>query len=194
MKGLIIDNYDSFTYNLYQYFGELSSSQVDVVRNDKLTLREIKERDYDYFVISPGPGHPAVARDFGISTDLLQTLALNVPTLGICLGHQGIGYSFGTKVVKAKKLMHGKTSTILHDNKGIFAGIPQNIEVARYHSLILDAATVPSSLEVSAQTTEGEVMGIRHRNYLIEGTQFHPESILTLYGKKIIKNFLDMIR
>lgn len=193
MKGLIIDNYDSFTYNLYQYFGELDSFQIDVVRNDKITLTEVKKRDYDYFIISPGPGHPAVSRNFGICTELLQTLSFTVPTLGICLGHQGIGHCFGAKIVKAKKPMHGKTSTISHDNKGIFTDIPQNIEVARYHSLIIDSTSFPSSLEISATTSNGEIMGIRHRKYFIEGIQFHPESILTFYGKKIIKNFLEMI-
>jgi len=170
---LIIDNYDSFTYNLVQYFGELGAEPV-VKRNEAV-------------VISPGPCTP---KEAGISNDVIREIGPKLPVFGVCLGHQCIGYVFGGDVVRAPRLMHGKTSPILHDNTGVFADLPSPFEATRYHSLIIDPPTVPASLVVNAHTTENEIMGVRHRDYPIHGVQFHPESILTRHGKDLLKNFL----
>jgi len=193
MKGLLVDNYDSFTYNLYQYLGEINSGTIEVQRNDQITLDELNKMKYDYFVLSPGPGHPAKERDFGICTDIIQNLGKSKPILGICLGHQGIGYQYGAKIKRTPYPLHGKTSSITHDGKGIFKGISNPIEVGRYHSLELDPNSIPDCLEVSATTEDGTIMAIRHSNYPIIGMQFHPESILTKDGKNMLKNFLDLI-
>lgn len=190
MKVLVIDNYDSFVYNLVQYIGELGAETI-VYRNDQLTLKQIKALKPDRIVISPGPGTPEDTRYFGICTEILQHVSCEVPTLGVCLGHQGIIYAFGGKVVSAKKLMHGKTSRIKHDGKGIFKGVQNPFTATRYHSLAGEKPSIPSCLEVTAEAIDdGEVMGIRHVKYPIEGVQFHPESILCEDGKLIIKNFL----
>ncbi|MFX0094022.1 MAG: anthranilate synthase component II [Candidatus Hodarchaeota archaeon] len=194
MNGLLIDNYDSFTYNLYQYLGELSSGTIDVVRNDQIAQENLEDANYDYFVLSPGPGHPGNLRDFGICASILQTLARFTPTLGVCLGHQGIGYYYGANIIQCPYLMHGKTSFITHDGSGIFQGLPKLLSVARYHSLAIDPLTVPECLEVTAKTFDGTIMAIRHKKYPIVGIQFHPESILTKEGKKILTNFLDLIK
>jgi anthranilate synthase/aminodeoxychorismate synthase-like glutamine amidotransferase len=193
---LMIDNYDSFTYNLVQYFGELGETPV-VYRNDKLTLSQIEsmQKDADKngetfkIIISPGPGNPETA---GISVDVIKHFAGKVPLLGVCLGHQSIGYAYGAKIVHAKKLMHGKTSQIKHDGKGVFKGLPNPFTATRYHSLVIDEKTLPSFLEVSARSEDGEIMGIRHKQFSLEGVQFHPESILTHHGKKLLQNFLDL--
>jgi anthranilate synthase component 2 len=191
MKVLVIDNYDSFVYNLVQYIGELGAETI-VYRNDQLTLKQVKELKPDRIVISPGPGTPEDTRYFGVCTEILQHVSCEVPTLGVCLGHQGIIYAFGGKVVSAKKLMHGKTSRIKHDGKGIFKGVQNPFTATRYHSLAGEKPSIPSCLEVTAEAIDdGEVMGVRHTKYPIEGVQFHPESILCEDGKLIIKNFLD---
>ena len=198
MKILILDNYDSFTYNLYQYVGELLSSSkepftLDVVRNDAVTLDEIQERKYDRIIISPGPGDPSDKKYFGVCSGVITQLGKTTPVLGVCLGMQGIAHYFGGRVVRAAVPMHGKTSIIQHDGKGVFAGLPQGLEVMRYHSLIADAASLPACLEVSARAGDtGEVMGLRHREYPIEGIQFHPESFATQGGHEMLKNFLDL--
>ena len=171
---VMIDNYDSFTYNLVQYLGELGQD-IRVFRNDRITPEEIDKIKADRIVISPGPGTP---RDAGISVDLVRRLAGRIPILGVCLGHQAIGEAFGGRVVQAPRLMHGKTSMIQHDGRTIFAGLPNPFEATRYHSLIVDRKSLPSELEISAETKEGEIMGFRHRDHPIEGVQFHPESIL----------------
>lgn len=183
---LFIDNYDSFTYNLVQYFGELYGN-IEVYRNDEITLLDIEMKKPDYIIISPGPCTPDEA---GISIDVIKHFAGKIPILGVCLGHQAIAQAFGGEVVKAKRLMHGKTSNIIHDNKTIFAGIPSPFKANRYHSLIVNEQSIPESLIVTARTSEGEVMAIRHKDFPIEGVQFHPESILTEYGKEIISNFI----
>ncbi len=183
---LMIDNYDSFTYNLVQYFGELGE-EVRVYRNDRITVKEIEELDPDRIVISPGPCTP---REAGISIDVIRYFAGRKPVLGVCLGHQSIGAAFGGEIINAPKLMHGKTSLIYHDGKTIFEGLPNPFEATRYHSLIIKRETLPESLEVTAWTDEGEIMGVRHREYVIEGVQFHPESILTTVGKDLLRNFL----
>jgi anthranilate synthase/aminodeoxychorismate synthase-like glutamine amidotransferase len=185
---LIIDNYDSFTYNLVQYFGELGAEPV-VKRNDEITVAEIGKMKPEAIVISPGPCTP---KEAGISNDVIREIGPKLPVLGVCLGHQCIGYVFGADVVRAGRLMHGKTSPILHDHEGVFAGLPSPFEATRYHSLIIDPPTVPDSLVVNARTAEGEIMGVRHREYPIHGVQFHPESILTRHGKELLKNFLTM--
>ena len=198
MKILILDNYDSFTYNLYQYVGELLSSSkepftLDVVRNDAVTLDEIQERKYDRIIISPGPGDPSDKKYFGVCSGVITQLGKTTPVLGVCLGMQGIAHYFGGRVVRATLPMHGKTSIIQHDGKGVFAGLPQGLEVMRYHSLIADAASLPACLEVSARAGDtGEIMGLRHREYPIEGIQFHPESFATQGGHEMLKNFLDL--
>ena len=198
MKILILDNYDSFTYNLYQYVGELLSSSkepftLDVVRNDAVTLDEIQERKYDRIIISPGPGDPSDKKYFGVCSGVITQLGKTTPVLGVCLGMQGIAHYFGGRVVRATLPLHGKTSIIQHDGKGVFAGLPQGLEVMRYHSLIADAASLPACLEVSARAGDtGEVMGLRHREYPIEGIQFHPESFATQGGHEMLKNFLDL--
>lgn len=191
MKVLVIDNYDSFVYNLVQYFGELGA-EVEVYRNDKITLKNIIKLNPKKIVLSPGPGTPEKKQYFGICSKILQKLSYKIPTLGVCLGHQGIIHSFGGKISSAKKLMHGKTSTIKHDGKTLFKGVQNPFTGTRYHSLIGDKQSIPGCLEVSARSVEdGEVMAVRHIKYPIEGVQFHPESILCQDGKLIIKNFLE---
>ena len=185
---LVIDNYDSFTYNLVQHLGELGAD-LEVRRNDKVTIEEIEEMAPERIVISPGPCTP---KEAGISVPLLQKLAGKFPILGVCLGHQSIGDAFGGKVVRAPYLMHGKTSTVHHDGRTIFAGLPQDFTATRYHSLIVDRASLPKTLEVSASTSDGIIMGLRHKQHKIEGVQFHPESILTDTGKRLLQNFLEL--
>ena len=183
---LIIDNYDSFTYNLVQYFGELGAEPV-VKRNDEITIAEIEALKPEAVVISPGPCTP---KEAGISNDVIREIGPKLPVLGVCLGHQCIGYVFGADVVRAGRLMHGKTSPILHNDEGVFAGLPSPFDATRYHSLIIDPPTVPDALVVNARTAEGEIMGVRHKEFPIHGVQFHPESILTRHGKDLLKNFL----
>jgi anthranilate synthase component 2 len=190
MKVLFIDNYDSFVYNLVQYVGELGAKPM-VFRNNEITLKQAIELQPKRIIISPGPGTPEEKRYFGICSDILRNLSYKIPTLGVCLGHQGIISIFGGKIVPAKRLMHGKTSLIKHDGKNIFKGIKNPFKATRYHSLAGGEGTIPSCLEISAKSIDdGEIMGIRHVEYPIEGVQFHPESILTTYGKRIIKNFI----
>jgi anthranilate synthase/aminodeoxychorismate synthase-like glutamine amidotransferase len=184
---IVIDNYDSFTYNLVQYFGELGA-EMQIFRNDAVSVAEIEALKPTHILISPGPGEP---RDAGISEDLIRQLGPRIPLLGVCLGHQAIGEVFGGKVIRAQRLMHGKTSPIFHDGAGVFAGLPSPFEATRYHSLIVQAPP-PDCLRVTAQTAEGEIMGLRHREYPIFGVQFHPESILTQHGKQLLQNFLDV--
>ena len=190
MKLLMVDNYDSFTYNIVQYFGELGA-QVQVFRNDEITVADIQARldagQLDRLVISPGPCSPAEA---GISVAAIQHFAGQLPILGVCLGHQSIGAAFGGKIVRAQQLMHGKTSVITTDQKGVFAGLPPQFTVNRYHSLAIERATCPDCLEITAWTDDGEIMGVRHKTLDIEGVQFHPESILTEHGHALLKNFL----
>lgn len=183
----MIDNYDSFTYNLVQYLGELGAT-LKVYRNDQITIKHITKMKPSHIVISPGPGTPLQA---GISNEVVRHFAGKIPILGVCLGHQCIGYVFGGDIVRAERIMHGKTSLIYHDGKTIYKNIPNPFEATRYHSLIIKRETFPSSLEITAQTEEKEIMGIRHKKYLVEGVQFHPESILTSVGKDILRNFLD---
>jgi len=183
---LIIDNYDSFTYNLVQYLGELGAELV-VKRNDEISVAEIEALQPEAVVISPGPCTP---KEAGISNDVIAKIGPRLPILGVCLGHQCIGHVYGGAVVRAGRLMHGKTSPILHDGSGVFANLPSPFEATRYHSLIIDPPTVPDVLIVNAHTAEGEIMGVRHREYPIHGVQFHPESILTRHGKDLLKNFL----
>jgi len=185
---LLIDNYDSFTYNLVQYLGELGS-EVTVFRNDALGLEDIAAMAPERIVISPGPCTPNEA---GISLDLIQRFAPTIPILGVCLGHQAIGQAFGGHVVRAVAPLHGKVSTIFHDGRGIFAGVDNPLEATRYHSLVVERASLPACLEVSAKTWDDEIMGLRHREYPCEGVQFHPESILTPTGKALLKNFLEL--
>ena len=187
---LMIDNYDSFTYNVVQYLGELGA-EVRVYRNDAITLDEVAALHPEQIVISPGPCTPAEA---GISVPLVRRFAGRVPILGVCLGHQCIGAACGGNIIRAGRLMHGKTSPIHHDGRTIFCGLSQPFEATRYHSLLIDHATLPGCLELSAWTTEGEIMGIRHREGILEGIQFHPESILTVEGKQLLGNFLDLTR
>ena len=184
---LVIDNYDSFTYNLVQYLGELGTQPL-VRRNNEVTLDEIASLAPERIVISPGPGRPEQA---GITLDVIKRFGPATPLLGVCLGHQAIGMAFGGAVVRAHAPMHGKTSTISHDGQGVFAGIATPLTVARYHSLVVDRATVPDCLEVSAWTDDGIVMGLRHRDHPLEGVQFHPESILTKSGKDLLRNFMQ---
>ena len=183
---LIIDNYDSFTYNLVQYFGELGAEPL-VKRNDEITVAEIEALQPEAVVISPGPCTP---KEAGISNEVIAQIGPRLPILGVCLGHQCIGHVYGGAVVRAGRLMHGKTSPILHDGTGVFVGLPSPFEATRYHSLIIDPPTVPATLVVNARTAEGEIMGVHHRDYPIHGVQFHPESILTRHGKDLLKNFL----
>lgn len=190
---LMIDNYDSFTYNLVQYFGELGED-VRVFRNDKLSLDEIEEMGPELIVISPGPCTP---REAGISVEVIKRFAGKVPLLGVCLGHQSVGAAFGGEIISAPRLMHGKTSMIHHDARTIFADIPNPFEATRYHSLVINRDNLPECLEVSAWTEEGEIMGVRHRELsspMVEGVQFHPESILTKVGKDILRNYLKLAR
>lgn len=184
---LMIDNYDSFTYNLVQYFGELGA-QVKVYRNDEITLEQIALMKPEQLVISPGPCTPAEA---GISVPAIREFAGKLPILGVCLGHQSIGAAFGGKVVHAKRLMHGKTSPVFHEGQGVFRGLPNPVTCTRYHSLAIERESLPDCLEVTAWTDDGEIMGVRHRTLAVEGVQFHPESILTEHGHALLKNFLD---
>jgi len=187
---LMIDNYDSFTYNLVQYLGQLGQ-EVAVYRNDQITIDEIRNLKPNAIFLSPGPCTP---KEAGITVDVIKEFHKSIPTMGVCLGHQAIGYAFGGNIVRAGRLMHGKTSPVLNDGKTIFKGLPNPFTAGRYHSLLVERATLPSCLEISAETEEGEIMGLRHKEFCIEGIQFHPESILTPHGKRIIKNFLDMIK
>lgn len=196
MKVLIIDNYDSFTFNLYQYVGELLQEKnndffLDVFRNDAITLQEITRKKYDRIIISPGPGDASDKKYFGVCAEVLLQLGKEIPVLGVCLGMQGIAHYFGGKVIRAKMPMHGKTSMITHDEKGVFEQLPQNLSVMRYHSLIVEKKSISDCLEITAisQDTD-EIMGLRHKKYPIEGIQFHPESFATEGGKRIIENFL----
>ena len=184
----VLDNYDSFTYNLVQYLGEMGC-QVEVRRNDRVTVDEVEKMAPERIVLSPGPCTP---REAGISIDLIRHFAPRLPILGVCLGHQAIGEAFGGVVGSAPVLMHGKTSTIHHDGRTIFSGLPQDFEATRYHSLVVFEKTVPKELEISARTPDGVIMGLRHRRYKVEGVQFHPESILTKPGKQLLKNFLSL--
>ena len=198
MKVLIIDNYDSFTYNLYQYSGEVLKNRhkkfvLDVKRNNKISLYEIRKESYDKIIISPGPGTPEDPNYFGVCFDVIKTLANCTPILGICLGMQGIAYVYGSKIIKAKVPMHGKTSIIENDSLGVFQNVPKFIEVMRYHSLLVDEDNLASCFHISARTLEkegGEIMAIRHKTYPLEGIQFHPESFATEAGKQMIANFL----
>ncbi len=214
LQTLIIDNYDSFTYNLYQYVGELlskrsSSIVLDVVRNDEITLNEIYQRGYQRIIISPGPGDPSDPSYFGVCSQVLLQAGKTIPTLGVCLGMQGMGYYFGGQVVRAKLPMHGKTSQIRHNAQGVFANLPQKLEVMRYHSLVVKPRTLPECLEITAVTSHDpnlldldlsiltsqhlesiEIMGLRHKHYPIEGVQFHPESFATEGGMMMLENFL----
>ncbi len=185
---LVLDNYDSFTYNLVQYLGELGA-EMQVHRNDQITVSRIDRMNPDRVVISPGPCTP---KEAGISVPLIKTMAGKVPILGVCLGHQAIGEAFGGKVLRAPYLMHGKTSRIHHDRKTVFKNLPQNFTATRYHSLIVERESLPDELEISATTPDGIIMGLRHKKYKIEGVQFHPESILTVSGKNLLRNFLRL--
>jgi anthranilate synthase/aminodeoxychorismate synthase-like glutamine amidotransferase len=188
VRLLMIDNYDSFTYNLVQYLGELGA-EMDVLRNDAALLEEMVERDAAGVVISPGPGRPEAA---GVSIAAVKAFALRgTPVLGVCLGHQAIGEAFGGRIAEARTLMHGKTSPIHHDQSGVFEGLPTPLDATRYHSLVVDPDSCPETLEVSARSPDGEIMGLRHRELLVEGVQFHPESILTPEGKRLLANFLS---
>ncbi|MEA5098042.1 MAG: aminodeoxychorismate/anthranilate synthase component II [Burkholderiaceae bacterium] len=184
---LMIDNYDSFTYNLVQYFGELGE-EVRTFRNDEITLEQIEALKPDRICLSPGPCTPAEA---GICIDVLKHFAGKIPMLGVCLGHQAIGAAFGGKVVRAQEIMHGKTSAVTHTGVGVFRGLPSPFTVIRYHSLAIERASLPDCLEITAWTDDGEIMGVRHKQYPIEGVQFHPESILSEYGHALLKNFLE---
>ncbi len=186
MKLLMIDNYDSFTYNIVQYLGELGA-EVTVVRNDEVTLTDIAAHAPTHLVVSPGPCSPAEA---GISVAAIQHFAGQLPILGVCLGHQAIGAAFGGKIVRARQLMHGKTSVISTTQQGVFAGLPAHFTVNRYHSLAIERASCPAELEITAWTDDGEIMGVRHKHLAIQGVQFHPESILTEHGHAMLKNFL----
>ena len=194
MKFLILDNYDSFVYNIAQILGELGV-ESDVFRNDKITLEQIQKNNYDAIVISPGPGTPENKKYFGICSDVITQLGSKTPILGICLGHQGIIHAFGGKVVNAGNVRHGKTSSIKHFDDTIFEGVKNPFRATRYHSLVGDKTIIPDSLKITAiAEDDGEIMGVRHKEYLIEGVQFHPESIMTVEGKKILSNFLKMIQ
>jgi para-aminobenzoate synthetase component 2 len=191
---LVIDNYDSFTYNLVQYLGELGGDlpvarEIEVARNDRITIEEIEGLAPERIVLSPGPCTPDEA---GITLDVIRHFAGKVPLLGVCLGHQAMGQAFGGSVVRAPYLMHGKTSQILHDGRTVFEGVENPFTATRYHSLIVDRASVPSALEVSATTSDGLVMGLRHREFICEGVQFHPESIMTASGKRLLANYLKL--
>jgi anthranilate synthase component 2 len=184
---LMIDNYDSFTYNLVQYLGELGAD-VRVFRNDQISIDEIRKLKPDQLVISPGPCTPNEA---GVSVEAIRAFGGKIPLLGVCLGHQSIGAAYGGRIVRADRLMHGKTSPIHHDGRTLFKGLPEPFDATRYHSLLIERASIPDVLEISAWTDEGEIMGVRHREHLVEGIQFHPESILTVQGKNLLRNFLE---
>jgi para-aminobenzoate synthetase component II len=185
---LLLDNYDSFTYNLAQYLGQMGQ-QLEVRRNDQITLDEIEELQPERIVISPGPCTP---KEAGISVPLVERFAGKIPILGVCLGHQAIGAAFGGRVIRASKIMHGKTSEIHHDGKTVFRGLPQNFQATRYHSLIVERKSLPRLLEISAETSDGTIMGLRHRKFRVEGVQFHPESVLTGSGFRLLENFLAL--
>jgi anthranilate synthase/aminodeoxychorismate synthase-like glutamine amidotransferase len=185
---LLIDNYDSFTYNLFQYLSELGE-EVVVVRNDKSTLKEIEGMKPERIVISPGPSTPLQA---GISNDVIQSFGPKLPILGVCLGHQCVGYSYGAKIGQAKQIMHGKSSLIYHNSQGVLAGLPNPFSAIRYHSLVVEREGLPDYLEVTAWTDDGEIMGLRHRQHPVEGVQFHPESFMTEAGKDVLRNFLQL--
>ena len=187
-KVLLIDNYDSFTYNLVQAF-MMQGAQVDVHRNDAISVEQALRQDHTHLVISPGPGTP---RDAGISMRMIEAFAGRIPIFGVCLGHQSLVEVFGGKVVRAGRLMHGKVSPVSHDGKGLYAGMPQNFEAGRYHSLIAEAHSIPEVLEVTSRTAQGEIMGVRHRSLAVEGVQFHPESVLTPEGPILMANFLKI--
>lgn len=194
MKILVIDNYDSFVYNLAQLLGELRTEPA-VLRNDRITLEDIVKMDPDAIVISPGPGHPADRKYFGVCTDVIREVGHRIPILGVCLGHQGIVHAFGGKVINAKKIRHGKTSLIQYTADRLFEDITNPFKATRYHSLVADQNTLPSCLEVTARAMDdGEIMGIRHRHYLMEGVQFHPESVLTGEGRRMLLNFISMVK
>ncbi len=184
----MIDNYDSFTYNLVQYMGELGA-ELEVYRNDRISIDEIEIRAPSKIVISPGPCTPSKA---GISKEVVRHFAGKIPLLGVCLGHQSVAEAFGGEIIKAGKLMHGKTSMIQHDGKTVFQGLPNPFEATRYHSLVVNRKTLPDCFEITAESDDGEIMGIRHKELAVEGVQFHPESILTVYGKDLLKNFIDL--
>ena len=186
----VIDNYDSFTYNLVQYLGELGQ-EIVVHRNDAITLDEIAALKPDHLLISPGPCSPAEA---GVSVSVIQRFAGEIPILGVCLGHQSIGHAFGGKIIRAQRLMHGKTSTIHHEGVGVFADLPQDFPAIRYHSLVIERESLPECLEITATSEDGEIMGVRHKTLPIEGVQFHPESVLTEHGHALLRNFLDQNR
>jgi len=185
---LVIDNYDSFTYNIVQYLGEMQV-QMEVVRNDQISLDQIRARQPERLLISPGPCSP---REAGLSNDIIREFGPKVPLLGVCLGHQCIGHTFGAKVIVNYRMMHGKTSPIRHNGKELFAGMPNPFEATRYHSLVIERASLPDRLEITAETDEGEIMGVRHRDFPIWGVQFHPESILTEHGRTLLRNFLTL--
>ena len=194
MKFLIIDNYDSFVYNLAQYLGELGVD-CDVIRNDKITVEEIKQKKYDGIIISPGPGTPDDKKYFGVCSEVITSMGNTTPILGVCLGHQGIISSFGGKVTNAGCVRHGKTSPVKHSNSDLFQGVKNPFRATRYHSLVGDKTIIPDSLEIIATAQDdGEVMAIRHKEHLIEGVQFHPESIMTEDGKKILSNFIRQVK
>jgi len=194
LKFLIIDNYDSFVYNIAQYLGELGVD-CEVVRNDKITIEEIKQKKYDGIIISPGPGTPDDKKYFGVCSDVIKNMGSSIPILGVCLGHQGIISSFGGKVTNAGYVRHGKTSPVRHTNSELFKGVKNPFRATRYHSLVGDKTIIPKVLEVTALAEDdGEVMAIRHKEYLIEGVQFHPESIMTEDGKKILANFIRQVK
>jgi anthranilate synthase component 2 len=194
MKILVIDNYDSFVYNLAQLLGELRT-QPTVLRNDRITLEDVARMDPDAIVISPGPGHPADRKYFGVCTDVIAEMGHKIPVLGVCLGHQGIVHAFGGKVINAKKIRHGKTSLIQYTTDRLFEDVANPFRATRYHSLVADQNTFPSCLEVTARALDdGEIMGIRHRQYLMEGVQFHPESVLTSEGRRMLLNFISMVK
>jgi anthranilate synthase/aminodeoxychorismate synthase-like glutamine amidotransferase len=187
---LVIDNYDSFTYNLVQYLSELGQ-QVRVARNDEVSVDDVERMSPEFIVISPGPCTPNEA---GISLGVVNRLAGRIPILGVCLGHQSIGQAFGGKVVRAKEVVHGRTSRVFHDDKGIFAGLPNPFEATRYHSLVVERSSLPECLEITAKTWDEEIMGLRHKTLPVEGVQFHPESFLTKVGKDLLRNFLRLAR
>jgi anthranilate synthase component 2 len=191
LKVLVIDNYDSFVYNLVQYVGELGP-EVIVCRNDQISLKQVRQLKPERIIISPGPGTPEETRYFGVCTKIIQEISPKIPTLGVCLGHQGIIHAFGGKIISAKRLMHGKTCAVKHDGKGVFSGVHNPFIATRYHSLAGDKCSIPPCLEITAYSIDdGEIMGVRHTEYPIEGVQFHPESIICEDGKLVMKNFLE---
>lgn len=189
MRTVILDNYDSFTFNLYQYIGELDERPL-VIRNDQISLAGLTALRPDRVIVSPGPGRPEDPAYFGVCTQVIRALDHAIPLLGVCLGHQGIIHAFGGRIVRAPQVMHGKTSVVVHDGRGVYVDLPPSVTVMRYHSLVGDAGALPDCLEVTARTTDGVLMGVRHRDYPIEGIQFHPESIGTPVGKQLLRNFL----